>query len=395
MIEEIWFTEFHLVQGPQIALSTEGRLTADGRRAAVFDLVSDQLIPKHELTRRDCVARTEQYTIVGYPMLIQDSKYERNSMLFNLCLVLDGEDQCRWLLKLEAYIFAARRIAHYLEYLEQNSGFIFNLSSEIQQKQLQQFMYYIQQQLNEGGELICQLDDSIPLTIQIPSYMLNSSVDEDVALISDQKIQVHQVPVLMEIINYEDDDYGGGLDQQAQQHLVMDEFVDLTVQRVIPLIDGVLSISQIAKKCGIQVELVELCIKHFVSMGLVKLIEPCGVSKTQLYLVSKSVLQDQNILSNCLKFSLPQHTADEDDNTTRDTLVTIEDVSAIFRSFAGGKSIEVVSKEHHELVRHLDLRRLLSFAQLNGILAAVQRDDKSNANAKVTGTSSRQYPPSY
>ena len=54
-----------------------------------FDSISDYIIPKPDLCDRLVSICTPFYKVMGYPVLMEDSKYERNGLLFNLCLVFE------------------------------------------------------------------------------------------------------------------------------------------------------------------------------------------------------------------------------------------------------------------------------------------------------------------
>ena len=52
-----------------------------------FDAISHYLIPKRELTRRHLTLNVNGKKICGYSIVIEDSKYPRNQLMFNMCFV--------------------------------------------------------------------------------------------------------------------------------------------------------------------------------------------------------------------------------------------------------------------------------------------------------------------
>lgn len=55
--------------------------------------------------------------LVGHPILIEDPKYERNALLFNLCLLTDVYDA-------DKYTAAVTNLAGHLELLERDIEFV-------------------------------------------------------------------------------------------------------------------------------------------------------------------------------------------------------------------------------------------------------------------------------
>ena len=81
----IFYSEFHPIQGPKVLYQVpEGFITS-----LDFDSFSEYMIPKSIFCNRFITFSTQKYTIMGYPVQINDSKYKRNNLLFNLCFVFD------------------------------------------------------------------------------------------------------------------------------------------------------------------------------------------------------------------------------------------------------------------------------------------------------------------
>ena len=52
-----------------------------------FDAISHYLIPKPELARRHLTLNVNGKKICGYSIIIDDPKYPRNQLMFNMCFV--------------------------------------------------------------------------------------------------------------------------------------------------------------------------------------------------------------------------------------------------------------------------------------------------------------------
>jgi hypothetical protein len=92
--------------------------TADEEALFSFDSISQLLIPRQEFCDRLVTVCVNHQRVIGHPVCIQSSKYERNEFIFNLCLVLDEEAE------FSAYTSVVRKLARMLRQLEEQSRFL-------------------------------------------------------------------------------------------------------------------------------------------------------------------------------------------------------------------------------------------------------------------------------
>lgn len=85
-----------------------------------FDTVSDYIIPKQELCDRLVTVCTNRSRILGYPMCIEDRKYDRNEYIFNIAIVLDEN------VDPSSYKSVVRKLAKLFRALEEQSGFLWD-----------------------------------------------------------------------------------------------------------------------------------------------------------------------------------------------------------------------------------------------------------------------------
>lgn len=107
----LFYTEFHPIQGPKVIYEIpEGSLinsvspvsgtpSADAKssfsfggesRLFDFEAISDFIIPKTQLCDNILKFTAGSFKVVGHPMTIENRKYERNALMFNLCWVFDS-----------------------------------------------------------------------------------------------------------------------------------------------------------------------------------------------------------------------------------------------------------------------------------------------------------------
>ncbi len=95
------FSEFDNVVGPKIVFQVpDNQLSKDQ-----YDSISDYIITDEEgLCNRTVTVTSNGYTIMGYPLKLEDKKYGRNKYLFNIALVFaeeNGEEIPRYRSSLE------------------------------------------------------------------------------------------------------------------------------------------------------------------------------------------------------------------------------------------------------------------------------------------------------
>jgi len=64
---------------------------------------------------------TNKYRILGYPVCLEDRKYERNEFIFNFAIVLDED-----VIEYSTYKSVVRKVAKLFKALEEQSGFLSN-----------------------------------------------------------------------------------------------------------------------------------------------------------------------------------------------------------------------------------------------------------------------------
>eukprot|EP00121_Abeoforma_whisleri_P015877 Awhi_evm1s14603 len=81
----IFYSEFHHITGPQIVF-TEPKECAESVIES-FGHLSEYIIPKRELCHSLVTVDVQGERFLGFPILIENKKYQRNKLLFNFGLV--------------------------------------------------------------------------------------------------------------------------------------------------------------------------------------------------------------------------------------------------------------------------------------------------------------------
>ena len=87
MLKAILYSEFDNVTGPKLVYQHPPRFLSD----AVFDSISDYLITTQELCGSIIRVRASGRQVLSYPLRIEDDRYDRNALLFNVAFALDAK----------------------------------------------------------------------------------------------------------------------------------------------------------------------------------------------------------------------------------------------------------------------------------------------------------------
>ncbi|KAG2531510.1 hypothetical protein BBO99_00000151 [Phytophthora kernoviae] len=116
MIKGLFYSEFDNVAGPVILFQAPENVLSN----EVFDSVSGYIIIDKALCGKIITVRAQQMKIVGYPVCIEDDKYHRNALLFNIGFVFDE------LVETAPYRPILRKLGALVESMEKESGFLYN-----------------------------------------------------------------------------------------------------------------------------------------------------------------------------------------------------------------------------------------------------------------------------
>ncbi|GFQ64969.1 GATOR complex protein NPRL2 [Trichonephila clavata] len=237
-IKCIFYSEFHHTTGPKITFQVPN----DYVSKELFDSYVCYIIPKEELQRKLITVNARKGKIIGYPIHIENTKYLRNRLIFNLCFVCDPSKRTM------QYEPIVRKLANYLVKLELEDEFLFK---EHTKAQLPSIMDKIRDELNRSGKCSISINASNTIFLNvIRVYPMPPQVmDQDVPIFTKRKF-----PVL-----------------PTDWDITMQQW-DLTVMLILPYIDGFRHVAKIAVEAGVEIHLVKAFIQNMAYYGVVTLI---------------------------------------------------------------------------------------------------------------------------
>lgn len=201
-----------------------------------FDAISEYVIPKPQLCGQLVSLTALGATVMGFPVCIEDAKYPRNALLFNLCLVL-GDEAAE---EEAAYGALLAKLGRALRTLEIEAA---HLSEPARRADLGRLLPRLVGQLNVSRECTLLVDMANIIRLRLPPRGAAPRL----------RVRPHHVPVLVA---------APGSDMLS---------ADLALRRLLPYIDGQAPARAIAVTAGIDAEWALDCLTDLAHVGCVVL----------------------------------------------------------------------------------------------------------------------------
>ncbi|KAF2758607.1 nitrogen permease regulator 2 [Pseudovirgaria hyperparasitica] len=394
MIRSMFYARFHTAEGSKIVHEVpEGSITPSTSPSALrqplfdFSTVSDYIIPRQEFCDHLLTVAISDHRIIGYPVCISDydGKYARNEFIFNLALVID-EDVEDW----TSYANIIRKLGRLLRALEEQSGFLSKeeaslakpvdrsatsgkdpetsstkaAESAVPEGKIYALCEMILEDLNNYRECMIPIDEAN--TINLKLFPL---------LKAPAPVHAWHVPLLT--IN---------LSAFSSQHISS----DLTLQRVLPYINGVNSVSHISILADTDLSLTRKAIRHLVYYSCVLLLDIFQFGA--IYAPTPDIhsfVTSEALQRECVRYvTVPRSQPDlagaagpMNETSAYDTanmaasLPVIEPMTLImlYVSLRQGVTLKNWVLENLEMLAGIDIRRLITFGVIKGFLYRVHK----------------------
>ncbi|XP_042895372.1 GATOR1 complex protein NPRL2 isoform X2 [Parasteatoda tepidariorum] len=319
----IFFCEFHPVTGPKITF----QVPTDYFANKLFDSFVCYLIPKEELQRKIMVVNSKKDKIIGYPIHIENQKYPRNRLIFNLCFVCDASK------KTTQYEPIVRKLANYLVKLELEDGFLVN---EETKARLPGIMDNIRHELNKTGQC------SIPINASNTIFLNVIRVYPKPPEVKDQ-----DVPIFTE-----------------RKFPVLPTDWDITMQQILPYIDGFRHVSKIAIEAGVEIHLVKAFIQNMVYYGVVTLIPIFMYSNvytptTRLH----DLAENYDLQEECINYVARQGCHRP----------FFRSIFALYCQLTPQTNVKTLCMRNNPRANGIDERKLIQFGLMRGLIRQLQK----------------------
>ncbi|KAI5843897.1 nitrogen permease regulator 2 [Morchella snyderi] len=327
MIKSIFYSHFHPGKGPQVVYQVpDGSITPITPNHASpplfdFDTISPHIIPKQDLCDRLVTVCTGAYRILGYPVCLSDRKYARNEFIFNFAIVVDAE------VEYSTYKSVVRKVAKLFKALEEQSGF---LSNEVTRAGVYSLIEQVMEDLNNYSECMIPINESNTLNLKLfPTYA------------PPPPVRPYHVPLLT-----------------VQLDQLMDVNWDLTMQRIVPYIDGINSVKRIADLSDSDYTLTRKCVDHLLYYGCLVMVDVFQFGAIYACTAEiSSLVADVAAQEECAAYV-----------STSGTRVPFPRLLEMYTSLSQGVVLRKWCVENAAWLVGVDVRRFVSFGVVKGFL---------------------------
>ncbi|KAL1296735.1 hypothetical protein AAFC00_000205 [Neodothiora populina] len=288
MLKSIFYARFHPEKGSTVLHQVpEGSIIpcppSPTAQTPLFDYksVADYIIPRREFCDRLVTIVASKHRVIGFPVCIHDDeKYSRNDFIFNFCLVVDEEAPYA------AYASVTRKLARLLRNLEEQGRFLSDeeemgglvLAGEVGYgggSKVYALCEMVLEDLNNYCECMIPIDDSN--TVNLKLFPTRAAPPP-----------IHGWHVPLSLVRFP------SLQTTAW---------DLTVQRIIPHIDGINSVARIATLADTDSTLTRRAIAHLLYYGCICLLDIFQFSAVYAPTAEIAVFfADENMQDECRRY---------------------------------------------------------------------------------------------
>ncbi|RYP11714.1 hypothetical protein DL767_011035 [Monosporascus sp. MG133] len=210
-----------------------------------FDIIQEYIIPRKAFFNRFITVNSPdgKYSILGFPVSIPNERYHRNEFLFNFGLVVESDvDQI-------PYERLVRRLAVTFAEMERQNGYLSSegtaKAAEDGRRPIESLLEIIKEDLNNYGECMIPIDEANTLNMKLFPYHAPPP-----------PVRGWHVPV-----------------PKMKLADIVDPTWDLTLQKIIPHIDGVNDVRRVAWLADVSLPLAQVALQHLLYYDTILLLD--------------------------------------------------------------------------------------------------------------------------
>ena len=402
-IRAVFYALFHPTEGTKVVHQVPEGIVGSGTETVFnMDVIRNYIIPKPPLCNKLLATRVGGYKVIGYPVIIENELYSRNSFCFNFCFLFPHnsdtapyESAILWIGEmfrvLEEQSFVLSRL--------DNSGIFFKKGT----KKLSEELTSMHESFVPGFEKSRRVSlSSIESLIQQIYLDLNNYSECCIPLDNANSVDIKLFPVLPPPMNLKAFQVPC---LTVKLNLLVDVNWDPTMVRILPYINGLNSIRKISELADADYLLTKQCIQHLMHYKSVTIIDIFQFSniyaptnhisiflklqglaeECQAYVTtdlptpfSKSMANDDLEAINESPNSFSPYEKDilglKGKNKKQLYTVVVPSKSTLFYlycSLTQGQSVKDWYIQHTEQLRNIDVRRFINFGVTRGLIYRV------------------------
>ncbi|KAI2628086.1 nitrogen permease regulator 2 [Hypomontagnella submonticulosa] len=383
MIQGIFYARFLPQEGTKIvAQSPPGCIVATTYAPHLkpplvdFDIIQEYIIPRKAFFNRFMTVNSpdNKYSILGFPVSIPNERYHRNEFIFNFGLVVESDaDQI-------PYERLVRRLAVTFAEMERQHGYLSadcrkDVVDDGGRRPIESLLEIVKEDLNNYGECMIPVDDANTLNMKLFPYHPPPA-----------PVRGWHVPV-----------------PKMKLADIVDPTWDLTLQKIIPYVDGVNDVRRIAWLADVSLPLTQIALQHLLYYDTVLLLDmfffgSCYAPRPGVhdFIVNRDGIVDECAGYVCISSPVPggpppnassASVSGDGKDAATDTKarqrqeeqqqVSNYQLIKLMTTFCAGRSVMEWIKLHQDagfdVLRHVDVRRLVQFGVIKGLLYRVHK----------------------
>ena len=314
-----------------------------------FPTLSQHLIPRRELCSHTTtlLSPTTSYRILSHPVSLSDPSYPRNAYTFNFCFVLPANEP------FTTYLPPVNKLASLFRTLELQSHYLSSDSSPPNTGKIFALCEILLEDLNNYCECMIPIDDYNTLSIKLfPTYP------------SPPAVLPHHVPLTT-----------------VNLSALIDENWDLTMLRILPYIDGINSVKQIALVADADYRLVKKAIKHLLYYNCLVMLDIFTFGAIYAPTAELATfVEDTEMQEECRRYiALPDEENSNPSNPSNREIaepnpkITGTDLVELYCSLRQGLTVKSFYLDHADTLANIDIRRFITFGVIKGFLYRVHK----------------------
>lgn len=304
-----------------------------------FPSVSSYVIPRQEFCSRMLTVVINSYRILGHPVCLRSPNYPRNEFLFNFCLVLDASTD------FSPHLTVTLKLANLLRTLEEQSHFLSRDTSPSNTGKIYALCEILLEDLNNYCESMIPIDDANTLNIKLfPTYA------------PPPPLLPHHVPL-----------------GTVRLSALVDPNWDLTMLLILPHINGINSVRQIALLADADYKLVRKAISHLLYYNCIFLLDVFSFSA--IYAPTAEItdfVDNEDMQAECARYvATPDHGSSGGSRSLG--LIRGPQLAELYFALKQGQSVKSFYMEHASALAGIDVRRFITFGVIKGFVYRVQK----------------------